>query len=147
MSLRRDLVHPHVTVHPSRADHLLLCRIPENIVSLGVHKLLFRVVVRARVPSVLPYRATRAWLDAREHLEARIVADEIDGRLAPNDQLFEKRIAIASRCRRTWKRKRNGMRNDVAEWNHTDREMRRYGTGSRMFTGGPTRDKLIRRAG
>src|SRR5271165_2248460 len=83
--------------------------------SLGVRKLLFRVVVRARVASVLPYRAMRPWLDAREPSKAGIVAHEIDGQLAPYDQLFEKRIAIASRCRRTSNRKRNGMRSDLAE--------------------------------
>ena len=64
--------------------------------SLSVHQLFFRVVVSARVARVLPYRAMRPWLDAREPSIARIVAHEIDGQLAPYNQLFENRIAIAS---------------------------------------------------
>src|ERR1700683_4962324 len=57
----------------------------------------------------------RPGLDAREPFKARIVAHEIDGQLAPYDQLFEKRIAIASRRRRTSNRECNGMRSDLAE--------------------------------
>ena len=102
-------------MHPSRADHLSLCSVPKRVVGLGVRELFFRVEMCAFIAGMLAEGAPRPRLDAFEGPEARIIADKIDRKLAPHDQLFEKGLAIADGCRRAMNRARHRMRSNLAE--------------------------------
>ena len=86
--------------------------------SLGIRELPFRVKVSACVAGMLVEGAPRPRLEAAEGPEARIVADKIDRKLAPHDQLFEKGFAVAERRRCTvesralWYAVRSGRNED-----------------------------------
>lgn len=69
----------------------------------------------AFIAGMLADGAPRPRLDTSEGPEARIVADKINRKLAPHNQLFEKRFAVASRCLCAVDRECYGMRSNLAE--------------------------------
>ncbi len=79
-------------MHPAHQHHLLLGRIPQRIVSHALFQLLLAVDDRPPVSRMLGQGALRPGFQTLHGVVGRVEAHEIDCQLAPDDDLFEKRL-------------------------------------------------------
>ena len=86
-------VHPQIVVHPAVVEHLELSGVPEIVVGLGVFKLGKFVEDFALIPVVLGDGGASPVVGAGGVVVVGLVADEVDGELAPGDEFVE--VAVA----------------------------------------------------